>query len=242
MLALLALQLAGHAMPSSPTAQDTPWQIIPTVTRVDATGRSLTLLRRRRPVTIHRTLLPAHPGMKNPNAAFVGCVASFTQSSQGWTAEVSQCKEAFRDAAQAAVDGWEVDAPAGLRDASFAVTIVFTNQESHESVYVAVDSQHISTDSNPWFVARDYPTQPRRGKVHYPKRATSLMLPEQACSVEMTVDTRGRPSDLSVWGCHEALRASLTDELAGWRYDPFIVDGQPTPVPKSMRIRFKPRG
>ena len=140
------------------------------------------------------------------------------------------------------MDRWALDAPAGLPDASVTATIVFTNALYHEAVHVAVDSESLPSDGSPWFVARDYPHRPHRYAVHYPDQASSLMLPEQVCVVDMTIDPRGRPSDVQVGGCHAAFRASLADELSHWRYRPYIVDGRATSVPVSMPVRFKPRG
>ena len=241
MIALVALQFAAHAQPQVSTTHETPWQIIPTVMRAGSTDQQKARLKRRSPVTIQRTLLPGHPGMESATSPFVACMTTFTQSDRGWTPEVSQCKGSFLDATQAAVDSWEFDTPAGLTNASFTVTIVFTNKQSHDAVLVAANSNHIPAESNPWFVARDYPHRPHRMMVSYPSQATNLTLPQQVCSVEMTIDTRGRPSDVQVWGCHSAFRDSLADELSDWRFEPFMVDGQATPVPVATTVRFRPK-
>jgi len=241
MFTLLALELTALAMPAISTTHETPWQLVPTVTRVDSVGQIHTRRKRRQPVTIHHTLIPQHPGLDIPDAPFVACRAVFAWNAQAWTPHVSGCSGAFLEATQAAVDRWALEAPAGLHNATVSATIVFTNKLHHEAVHVAVDSEAIPSDGSPWFVAHDYPHQPHRYALRYPDQASSLRLPEQVCEIDMTIDTRGRPSDVQVGGCHAAFRASLADDLKHWRYHPYIVDGRATSVPVSIPVRFKRR-
>lgn len=59
--------------------------------------------------------------------------------------------------------------------------------------------------------------------------STRLASPQVVCRVELAVDVQGQPTVLDVL-CPPALDAPVRAAMARWRFDPWLVDGQPVPI------------
>jgi TonB family protein len=79
------------------------------------------------------------------------------------------------------------------------------------------------------YVAPDYPEQALNGRI------------SGTVTVEFTIDTRGRPTDVHVVGSKppDVFDSAAIRAVRGWRYKPAVFNGIPTEIPTRMLIRFQ---
>lgn len=74
----------------------------------------------------------------------------------------------------------------------------------------------------------------------YPRAAHDLKLPEARCRARITIDTKGKPTDVSVTGCATVFHAATVRAMMQWRFYPARVDGKKVSASFVVPIRFRP--
>lgn len=76
-------------------------------------------------------------------------------------------------------------------------------------------------------VSPEYPDAARRAKV------------QGTVVLDAIVGVEGTVTQLKVIGGPEALSAAAADAVRWWRYEPYIVNGQPATVETTVAVRFR---
>jgi TonB family protein len=74
----------------------------------------------------------------------------------------------------------------------------------------------------------------------YPKSARELKLPEARCLGHITIDAKGKPTNVSVTGCATVFHAATARALMQWRFYPARIDGKKVPASFVVPIRYRP--
>jgi TonB family protein len=62
-------------------------------------------------------------------------------------------------------------------------------------------------------------------------------------AVDFIVDVKGEPTQLRIADANSAgvFGEAALEAVEHWRYEPFMLDGVPTPIPDSVVFRFDPQ-
>jgi TonB family protein len=76
----------------------------------------------------------------------------------------------------------------------------------------------------------------------YPRKALEEGL-SGSVTVDFIIDAKGEPTELRIADAQPSgvFDQAVLDAVKHWRYEPFMVDGVPTPVPNRAVLRFDPQ-
>ena len=76
----------------------------------------------------------------------------------------------------------------------------------------------------------------------YPQKALEEGL-SGSVTVDFVVDVKGEPAELRIADTNPSgvFDQAALEAIKHWRYEPFMLDGVPTPIPDSVVFRFDPQ-